>query len=266
MISDTFSAPMASEWFICRRREIGIALIAAPADWPSSAWPALIVIFTLPLLIQLRIHETDRLMIYGTHQGEIAEIGGREDMTLASHSQLSFRITRAVSDARRYADQHRDVFDLYDDLRLIQSVHREITGMDRHPEVQMDWPELLTNPIEALCRPAGVQPDIYISVDELVGPDRNLARWVLDDLVGNSVKAGARRVCVALSLDDDGQTLRVNVIDDAPPFPPGTWNCGRGGINRLRSRLRDAGGDLVLTSQDGPGKTVTATWMQRFVR
>jgi len=238
----------------------GIAvLIAAVADWPPTAWPTLLVICVLPLLVQVRVRETDRLMVRGARQAEEAQVVGRSDVVQAAHSMLSMPLSEAVRRARDYAESDPDTYDL---LRLIRSRFRQLTALEEGVDVDVEWPGVLVRPIEALCRPLGVIPKIRIEVSELIGVDRDIAAWALEDLVGNAVNAGAEHVSVDLTLGSDGQILRLQVTDDADPFPVDTWDAATGGLARLRRRLRPVGGELRLIGTAST-KTVAATWMRQ---
>jgi hypothetical protein len=236
---------------------IGVCIVAG-ADWPPTAWPTLLVICALPLSVQVRLRESDRFVIRGARQAEEAQVVGRSDVVQAAHSMLSMPLSEAVRRARQQVEHDPDTYDL---LRLIRSRFQELTALEEGIDVDADWPGVLVRPIEALCRPLGVLPEIRISVDELDGVDRDVARWALGDLVGNAVNAGAEHVSVALNLDSDGRTLRLQVIDDAGLFPPGTWDAPTGGLARLRHRLWPLDGDLRLTEMAPPAKMVTATWI-----
>ena len=236
------------------------ALITAAAVWPASAWPAVALICALPLVVQVRLRETDRLMIDGARQADEARVVGRSDVVQAAHSALSMPISEAVRRAREQAEHDRGSYDL---LRLIRSRFQELTALEDGLDVDIDWPGVLVRPIEALCRPLGVTPEVSIDVDELRGADRDVTRWVLGDLVGNAVNAGAHHVSVVVELDDDGRRLQVRVVDDAHPFPAGTWDAATGGLARLRGRLRSWDGGLSLAATSPSTKMVTASWARQ---
>jgi hypothetical protein len=236
------------------------ALIAVCADWPPAATPTLLLICASPLLVQVRVRESDRLMVRGARQAEESKVVGRSDVVQAAHSKLSMPLGEAVRRARRHADKDPESYDL---LRLIRSRFQQLTALEDGADVSVDWPDVLIRPIEAICRPRGVLPKFSIDVDELLGVDRDIASWALDDLVGNAVKADAGHVWVSLGPDADDRILHLQVTDDAYPFPTGTWDASTGGLARLRGRLRPLGGELKLIQVTSTTKTVAATWMRQ---
>ena len=79
-----------------------------------------------------------------------------------------------------------------------------------------------------LARAVGAKAEVVVTVDQLAPADRDLARLVLNDLVGNALNAGAGDVRVTIA--PDGPRVSISVTDDAPPMAPG---CGR-----LRAQAR----------------------------
>jgi glucose-6-phosphate-specific signal transduction histidine kinase len=94
-------------------------------------------------------------------------------------------------------------------------------------------------------------------VDRLGSADRDLARLVLNDLVGNALNAGAGDVQV--TIEADGPQLAISVTDDAPPMAPGVWKTPGTSSARLEARLTALSGSLNSAEQTGT-KTVTACW------
>jgi signal transduction histidine kinase len=74
----------------------------------------------------------------------------------------------------------------------------------------------LEAPILTLARAVGAKAKIDITVDTLSSEDHDLARLVLNDLVGNALNAGAGAIDVAV-VPDDGR-VAISVTDDAPPM------------------------------------------------
>ena len=81
--------------------------------------------------------------------------------------------------------------------------------------------------------PWGAKARVDISVDSLSAGDRDLARLVLNDLVGNALNAGAGAIDVALA--PDGAQVAISVTDDAPPMATGVWKTP--GTSSARWRL-----------------------------
>jgi glucose-6-phosphate-specific signal transduction histidine kinase len=98
---------------------------------------------------------------------------------------------------------------------------------------------------------------VDVRVDQLGPADRELARLVLNDLVGNALNAGAGDVRVSIA--PDGPRVVIAVTDDAPPMAPGVWKTPGTSSARLEARLTELSGSLRSEQQPGC-KTVTACW------
>jgi signal transduction histidine kinase len=116
----------------------------------------------------------------------------------------------------------------------------------------------LKAPVQTLARAVGAQANIKISVDALSATDRDLARLVLNDLVGNALNAGAGAISVAIA--PDHESVAISVTDDAPPMALGVWKTPETSSARLAARLGDLAGSLTSV-QNGANKTVTARWV-----
>jgi signal transduction histidine kinase len=116
----------------------------------------------------------------------------------------------------------------------------------------------LEAPVITLARAVGAKADVSISVDSLSSTDRDLARLVLNDLVGNALNAGAGAIKVAIV--PDGAQVAISVIDDAPAMADGVWKTPGTSSARLEARLGGLSGSLTSV-QNGATKTVTARWL-----
>ena len=113
-------------------------------------------------------------------------------------------------------------------------------------------------PVLTLARAVGAKADIDISVDTLSAGDRDLARLVLNDLVGNALNAGAGAIDVAVA--PEGAQVAISFTDDALPMASGVWKTPETSSARLEARLRDLSGSLTSV-QNGASNTVTARWI-----
>ena len=93
----------------------------------------------------------------------------------------------------------------------------------------------LEAPVLTLARAVGARAHVDISVDSLSAGDRDLARLVLNDLVGNALNAGAGAIDVAVSTH--GAQVAISVTDDAPPMAAGVWKTPETSSARLEARL-----------------------------
>lgn len=71
----------------------------------------------------------------------------------------------------------------------------------------------------------------------------------------NAVKHGGADVCVAITLVDDGATMRGSVVDDGPGFDQAAGVAGRG-LRNMADRVGAAGGELSITSTPVTGTAV----------
>jgi LytS/YehU family sensor histidine kinase len=104
----------------------------------------------------------------------------------------------------------------------------------------------------------GAKANVDITVETLSATDRDLARLVLNDLVGNALNAGAGAIDVAIE-PDDGR-VAISVTDDAPAMADGVWKTPGTSSARLEARLGDLSGSLT-SAHNGATKTVTARWV-----
>ena len=108
-----------------------------------------------------------------------------------------------------------------------------------------------------LARAVGARAQVEVTVDRLGPVDHDLARLVLNDLVGNALNAGAGDILVTIA--PDGPRVVISVTDDAPPMAPGVWKTPGTSSARLEARLTELSGWLRSVQQPS-GKTVTACW------
>jgi hypothetical protein len=116
----------------------------------------------------------------------------------------------------------------------------------------------LAAPVFTLARATGARAEVDVSIESLEGADRDLARLVLNDLVGNALNAGATTVGVRIEGGTNG-SVTISVTDDARPMAAGVWKTPGTSSARLEARLQDRSGSLRVSSA-GEGKTVVARW------
>jgi hypothetical protein len=136
--------------------------------------------------------------------------------------------------------------------RLRETLTLAQLGRDSSTNVQNLGAAVLT-----LARAIGARADVVVTVEHLGPDDRDLARLILNDLVGNALNAGAGAVDVLIE-PVDGQ-VAISVTDDAPPMAPGVWKTPGTSSARLEARLREVSGSLTATQEPGT-KTVRACW------
>jgi len=233
-----------------------VCLIALPADWEPNGWLAALAISLMPLaVVGSRISDTDLIMrtLPDLVQGE--SHAGRELVISETHGALSTNLRLIEQRAREIREISPSLYELAvsANSRLRETLTLGQIGRYSSPSVQN-----LEAPVMTLARAVGARADINISVNALSADDRDLARLVLNDLVGNALNAGAGAIDVAIA-PDEGR-VAISVTDDAPPMADGVWKTPGTSSARLEARLGDLSGSLTSV-QDGANKTVTARWV-----
>jgi signal transduction histidine kinase len=180
---------------------------------------------------------------------------GRELVISETHGALSTNLRLIEQQAREVRDVAPRLYELAvsANSRLRETLTLGQLGRDSSTSVQN-----LEAPVLTLARAAGAKAQINIGVEVLSAADRDLARLVLNDLVGNALNAGASAIEVAVA--PEGAQVAISVTDDAPPMAPGVWKTLETSSARLEARLRDLSGSLTSV-QNGASKTVTARWL-----
>jgi signal transduction histidine kinase len=231
-----------------------VCAVTLPADWGPNGWYAALVISLTPVTVSFRISDTDLIMAELPSLVREESHAGRELVLSETHGALSTHLRLLEQQAREIRHLAPTVYDLAvsANSRLRETLTLSQLGRDSSTNVQNLEAAVLT-----LARAVGARADVVVTVEHLGPDDRDLARLILNDLVGNALNAGAGAVHVLIE-PVDGQ-VAISVTDDAPPMVPGVWKTPGTSSARLEARLREASGSLTATQ--GPGtKTVTACW------
>ena len=237
-----------------------VCLIALPADWGPNGWLAALAISLMPLaVVGSRISDTDLIMKALPDLVQEESHAGRELVISETHGALSTNLRLIEQRAREIRDVAPSLYELAvsANSRLRETLTLGQLGRDSSRDVQN-----LEAPILTLARAVGAKADIDISVETLPADDRDLARLVLNDLVGNALNAGAGAIRVAVA--PDGARVAISVTDDAPPMVHGVWKTPGTSSARLEARLGGLSGSLTSV-QNGATKTVTARWLPEGV-
>jgi hypothetical protein len=232
-----------------------ICAIALPAPWPPEGWWAALAIALVPLTINVRISDTDLIMrvLPGLVQDEAH--AGRELVISETHGALSTNLRLLEQQAREIRHQVPSLYDLAvsANSRLRETLTLSQPGQDSSTTLQN-----LQAPVMTLARAVGAKAEVQVTVETLSPSDRDLARLVLNDLVGNALNAGAGEVHVTIA--PNGPGVAISVTDDAPPMVPGVWKTPGTSSARLEERLGALSGSLS-SAQASNTKTVTACWV-----
>ena len=231
-----------------------VCLITLPADWGPEGWWAALVISLIPLVINLRLSDTDLIMSVLPRLVQEESHAGRELVINETHGALSTNLRLLEQQARELRSVAPALHDLAvsANSRLRETLSLARLGTESSTSVQN-----LDAPVLTLARAVGARASVEVTVDRLGAEDRDLARLVLNDLVGNALNAGAGDVRVTIA--PDGSRVAVSVSDDAPPMAPGVWKTPGTSSARLEAKLAELDGTLTAAQRNGT-KTVTASW------
>ena len=233
-----------------------VCLIALPADWGPNGWLAALAISLMPLaVVGSRISDTDLILKTLPALVQQESHAGRELVLSETHGALSTNLRLIEQQAREIRDLAPALYELAvsANSRLRETLTLAQLGRDSSRSVQN-----LEAPVLTLARAVGAKANVDITVETLSATDRDLARLVLNDLVGNALNAGAGDIDVAIA-PDDGR-VAISVTDDAPAMAGGVWKTPGTSSARLEARLGDLSGSLTST-HNGATKTVTARWV-----
>jgi len=228
-----------------------IAAVELPAPWPGHGRAVVAAICVAVTTLQFRVGETDRMLASGGVYAGQRDIDGRRTVTTALHTLVGNQLIHLK---RRAMSVGPDFFDL---VRQVEGGYRETLALDRGVDVTMDWPGVLASRLDAIAGQYGINVSFSPPSAPMAMPDREVARFVLDDLTENAAKAGAGTVTVDLARTD-GRYLAV-VSDDGPGFRAGTWMRNGGGLQRLQMLLHNRGGGLEHSHED-MRTVITANW------
>lgn len=238
------------------------AAIAFPAPWPADGWWGVVILVLVPLVTTVRINDTDELagVVDDLVREEAHE--GRELVLREVHGNLSTQL-RLLS---QQTYEHRDEYPSLHVLAVsANSRLREIMSLADPERTTSTTPDTLLVAARTLAMAVGAQVTGHVDVDDLSAEDRDLARIVLYDLVGNGINAGAEEL--AVDIVRRGHLLEVSVTDDGRPMPERVWKTAGTSSARLEHHLAGLSGSLELRDEQGNGgpsrKTVVARWRAR---
>lgn len=232
-----------------------VSAIALPARWPPETWLAAVGVCLAPLLVSLRVRDADLTLSHLVPLVREEAHAGRELVISETHGALSTHLRLLEQEAHGVRSSAPTLYELAvsANARL-----RETMTLARIGEASSTTPASLAAPVLTLARAVGAEVSVQIDAEQLAREDRDLARIVLSDLVGNAVNAGAGTIGVHLA-QRPGE-LVIEVEDDASPMPDGVWKSAGTSSARLETRLVGLRGSLTYEQGSGT-KTVRAEWV-----
>ena len=164
-----------------------VCVIALPADWGPNGWLAALAICLIPLTVSLRISDTDLIMKTLPALVQEESHAGRELVISETHGALSTHLRLLEQQAREIRHLAPSLYELAvsANSRLRETLTLSQLGRDSSTSVQN-----LEAPVLTLARAVGAKAVVEVTTAQLSAGDRDLARLVLNDLVGNALNAG----------------------------------------------------------------------------
>lgn len=247
-------------WHEISRRLAGLVtalpglLVVLPAFWGRPGFAAALVISLLPLSVSIRVADVDLMVKVLPQLVQEESHRGRDLVINEAHGSLSTNLRLIEQHAR---ELRRSAPGLYELAVSANSRLREILTLSQVGQESSTSVETLAAPVFTLARAVGAKAEVDVRIAALGSEDRDLARLVLSDLVGNALNAGAGAIAVLIT--DQDQLTVISVTDDAPPIPAGVWKTPGTSSERLEARLQALSGSLT-GEQQPQTKTVTARW------
>ncbi len=234
-----------------------VCLIALPGFWGEDGFWAALVITLLPVTVSVRLADLDLLVGNLPRLVQEESHAGRDLVISETHGALSTNLRLIEQQAREIRGIAPSLYEL---AVSANSRLRETLTLSKVGVESSDALEHLAAPVFTLARAVGAKADVEVTITTLSAEDRDLARLVLSDLVGNALNAGAGAIAVTIA--EAGPQTCISVTDDAPPMAAGVWKTPGTSSARLAARLAELSGSLSSV-QHGDTKTVTASWVAR---
>jgi signal transduction histidine kinase len=113
---------------------------------------------------------------------------------------------------------------------------------------------------DAVTGRARVEARLSVEGDPDPPLERKVALYRIAQEALNNVVKYAEASKVAVTLLDDGRSLRLAVADDGRGFDPGVIPPDSFGLGIMTERAEATGGELVVESSPGKGTTVSVVW------
>ncbi|MET0694599.1 MAG: hypothetical protein ABWY56_11770 [Propionibacteriaceae bacterium] len=237
----------------------GSAAIAMTASWPFEMLPAVWAVALLPLISGARVWNLDHSLRHAVPL--IREEGqrGRDQILREIHGALSTELRQLEQYSRDYREESPLLYEVA--VNANSSLRETLTLADESRDTSTTTDTLMA-PVLTLTRAEGASATAHIEVDELDTQDREIARYVLNEVTGEALRLGATLLDVRIAQREN--QVVVEVTDNAPTGPgltPGsTWSSS----GPLAAKLAGHSGSLVRRPAREAGSFTTwAHWRAR---
>lgn len=234
--------------------------VVLPAPWTPDEKQLAAAVCCALFAVQLRIRETDRLLLVGAETSREREIDARRVMAGAVHDGIGTPLAVIQSKVRRTPALREALGDMFAE---VEAGYDDVLGLELEVDRDIEWPGLIMTYLNGLERMHLIDFDLK-HPNDLARPDRIIAHGVIHNLAANAARAGAARCSFELQRTPTHLSLRAT--DDAPPFPDNTFLIAGGGLSRVHASLKRTGpgsGLRLLSSGASSPKLIEATWVSR---
>lgn len=265
------SMPASWEWI--RRLSgpltaMGTVAIVVPGPWPSDLMPAVWALAAVPLITGARVYGVDQSLRHALpvirEEGQL----GRDQILRDIHGALSTELRQLEQRAREFRLTSPALYEVA--VNANSGLRETLTLAEENRETSTTT-DTLTAPVLTLTRAEGASAAFHIQAGDLDANDREIARYVLNELVGDALRGGASRLEVKIVREV--QHLVVTVRDDAPAEDGAdvasegqqrTASRSGSGSAQLEQKLIALSGSLAVHEPtDEPSRTVVARWRAR---
>lgn len=247
------------------------AAAVLPASWPPAAMPAVVACSLLPVLVSARLYDLDHLLAHAVPLlREQAQVG-RDEVLREIHGALSTELRQLEQHARDYRGVAPELYERAVDVN--SGLRETLLLADEERDTSTSADTVMAS-VLTLTRAEGATVTTRVGVQRLSDADRELVRYLLNELVLGALGAGATRL--DLTVDEvDGQQpapcrgLSVSVTAAAPGQPPPQPDdvergLAQGALHALVEQLAPLPGTLSITEAPAGGSTTwTARWPAR---
>lgn len=239
--------------------------VTATAPWSAGFLPVATGCVATIVILQLRIRETDRLLMFAERESGKRAAQSRQAITEPIHGILGTSINSLYGLVEDREDQDSKLFDMVGQL---VGEYRAIMELESNIDRDFTWPGVLVGPLLHVLTPVNIQmPTPNLPEDPIPDEHRRIALAVFFNLAANARKSGARYA--EFSLTEESGTYEATAFDDGGLLNQRRWMRRGGGLDRLVHRY--GGYDLNTSyeqnvpnaqARSGRGKVIRVRWQR----